>query len=179
METASLYIELADGSNRSYNGTRNYPEASYSIDGAYDGQQFAELNCKAGALYQDVLTAPGTTLHWSLAHRARGRGMQDSMALLIAPVDVAAQITDILAGVSSEDDNRGLLVRAALDGPCNTTVRRSPSAASWSAVRSPTATTSGASTAATTRSGRGGMSAGSSSWRCPAARGPARGQPAG
>ena len=37
------------------------------------------------------------------------------MALLIAPVDVAAQITDILAGVSSEDDNRGLLVRAALD----------------------------------------------------------------
>lgn len=114
--SSGLYIELADGSNRSYNGTRNYPEASYSIDGAYDGQQFAELNCEAyGALYQDVLTAPGTTLHWSLAHRARGRGMQDSMALLIAPVDVAAQITDILAGVSSEDDNRGLLVRAALD----------------------------------------------------------------
>ena len=114
--SAGLYIELADGSNRSYNGTRNYPEASYSIDGAYDGRQFAELNCEAyGALYQDVLTAPGTTLHWSLAHRARGRGMQDSMALLIAPVDVAAQITDILAGVSSEDDNRGLLVRAALD----------------------------------------------------------------
>lgn len=114
--SAGLYIELADGSNRSYNGTRNYPEASYSIDGAYDGQQFAELNCEAyGALYQDVLTAPGTTLHWSLAHRARGRGMQDSMALLIAPVDVAAQITETLAGVSSEDDNRGLLVRAALD----------------------------------------------------------------
>ena len=114
--SAGLYIELADGSNRSYNGTRNYPEASYSIDSAYDGQQFAELNCEAyGALYQDVLTAPGTTLHWSLAHRARGRGMQDSMALLIAPVDVAAQITEILAGASSEDDNRGLLVRAALD----------------------------------------------------------------
>ena len=114
--SAGLYIELADGSNRSYNGTRNYPEASYSIDSAYDGLQFAELNCEAyGALYQDVLTAPGTTLHWSLAHRARGRGMQDSMALLIAPVDVAAQITDILAGASSEDDNRGLLVRAALD----------------------------------------------------------------
>lgn len=115
-EVSGLYIELADGSNRSYNGTRNYPEASYSIDGAYDGQQFAELNCEAyGALYQDVLTAPGTTLHWSLAHRARGRGMQDSMALLIAPVDVAAQITNALAGASSEDDNRGLRVRAALD----------------------------------------------------------------
>ena len=32
---AGLYIELADGSNRSYNGTRNYPEASYSIDGEF------------------------------------------------------------------------------------------------------------------------------------------------
>ena len=49
--SAGLYIELADGSNRSYNGTRNYPEASYSIDSANDGRQFAELSCEAyGAL---------------------------------------------------------------------------------------------------------------------------------
>ena len=115
-EVSGMYIEIVDGSNRSYNGTRNHPEASYYIDGAYDGQQFAELNCEAyGALYQDVLTVPGTTLHWSLAHRARGTNKQDSMALLIAPVDVATKITEILAGASSEDDNRGLLVRAALD----------------------------------------------------------------
>lgn len=115
-DVSGLYIEIVDGSNRSYNGTRNHPEASYYIDGAYDGQQFAELNCEAyGALYQDVLTVPGTTLHWSLAHRARGTNLQDSMALLIAPVDVATKITEILAGVSSEDDDKGLLVRAALD----------------------------------------------------------------
>ena len=110
--SAGLYIELADGSNRSYNGTRNYPEASYSIDGAYDGLQFAELNCQAyGALYQDVLTVPGTTLHWSLAHR--GRAGSDSMALLIAPVAVAQQITEILTQASA--DTTGGSVRSALD----------------------------------------------------------------
>ncbi len=36
------------------------------------GKQFAEINAQtAGALYQDVLTAPGTSLVWSLYHRAR------------------------------------------------------------------------------------------------------------
>lgn len=41
--------------------------------GGMHGSQCAELNSNmAGALYQDVLTIPGTTLHWSLLHRARG-----------------------------------------------------------------------------------------------------------
>ena len=62
---------------------------------AYDGGQFAELNCQAyGALYQDVLTVPGATLNWSLAHA--GRDGTDTMALLIAPVDVAQDITGAL-----------------------------------------------------------------------------------
>ena len=38
-----------------------------------EGNQCAELNCEAsGALYQDVLTIPGSQLYWSLYHRARG-----------------------------------------------------------------------------------------------------------
>lgn len=38
-----------------------------------EGDQCAELNCEAsGALYQDVLTIPGTQMYWSLYHRARG-----------------------------------------------------------------------------------------------------------
>ena len=38
---------------------------AYAIGKAYDGGQFAELNCQAyGALYQDVLTVPGATLNW-------------------------------------------------------------------------------------------------------------------
>ncbi len=68
---------------------------AYAIGKAYDGGQFAELNCQAyGALYQDVLTVPGAALNWSLAHA--GRDGTDTMALLIAPVDVAKQITETL-----------------------------------------------------------------------------------
>lgn len=57
---------------------------------AADGVQFAELNCEtAGALYQDVLTIPGTVLNYSLSHRARGtdnnRTEYDTMFLVIMP----------------------------------------------------------------------------------------------
>lgn len=61
---------------------------------AYAGSQFAELNCEAaGALYQDVLTIPGTSLNYWLAHRARGTNadsMQyDTMYLVIMPKSAA------------------------------------------------------------------------------------------
>ena len=114
------YIELVDGTGRSYTDLidgelrtdPNDPSVCYHTPGAYDGSQFAELNCQAyGALYQDVLTVPGTTLHWSLAHR--GRAGSDSMALLIAPVAVAQQITEILTQASA--DMTGGSVRSALD----------------------------------------------------------------
>ncbi len=63
------------------------------------GAQCAELNARyedgAGALYQDVLTAPGATLHWSLWHRARGsqdqyqhtpwENVKDTMYVIIMP----------------------------------------------------------------------------------------------
>lgn len=48
--------------------------------------QFAELNCEAvGALYQDVLTDPGTTLHWSLWHSGRNnkQGKKETMQVVI------------------------------------------------------------------------------------------------
>lgn len=39
---------------------------------APDGNQWAELNAnKAGALYQDIQTKPGTIVHWSVYHRGR------------------------------------------------------------------------------------------------------------
>lgn len=73
------------GDNTSLNrDTHNWANA------AYEGSQFAELNCEAaGALYQDVLTIPGTSLNYWLAHRARGtdaNSMQcDTMYLVIMP----------------------------------------------------------------------------------------------
>lgn len=61
---------------------------------AYEGSQFAELNCEAaGALYQDVLTIPGTSLNYWLAHRARGTKSSskqyDTMYLVIMPKSAA------------------------------------------------------------------------------------------
>lgn len=45
---------------------------------AYEGVQFAELNCEAsGALYQDVLTKDGTALNYWLSHRARGKSKSE------------------------------------------------------------------------------------------------------
>ncbi len=60
-----------------------------------DGNQCAELNSRdEGALYQDVLTIPGSTLHWRLYHRARGpqngkQGLKDTMYLVIMPTSLA------------------------------------------------------------------------------------------
>lgn len=66
---------------------------------AYDGKQFAELNCEAaGALYQDVLTKEGMSLNYWLAHRARSTyGIEpstsdvkyDTMYLVIMPTKTA------------------------------------------------------------------------------------------
>lgn len=61
-----------------------------------DGTQCAELNAKReGALYQDVLTAPGATLHWSLWHRARGNNTtaspEDTMYVVIMPKSMAEE----------------------------------------------------------------------------------------
>ena len=64
--------------NKEYGSSHHCTE---TIDG---GDQYAELNAQAeGALYQNVLTTPGATLSWHLAHR--GRDGEDTMRLIIAP----------------------------------------------------------------------------------------------
>lgn len=48
----------------------------HRVDKAAKGKQFVELNATMpGALYQDILTVPGSTMYWSLAHRGRGLGI--------------------------------------------------------------------------------------------------------
>lgn len=64
---------------------------------AADGKQFVELNCEAeGSLYQDVLTTPGETLNYQLAHRARGlekntKPEEDTMYVVIMPTQTAIE----------------------------------------------------------------------------------------
>lgn len=63
-----------------------------NMDGAFDEVQYAELNCQSeGALYQDVLTVPGSSLNWQFSHR--GRDGVDTMYLVIAPADKVEDIT--------------------------------------------------------------------------------------
>ena len=59
--------------------------SAYGIRNAADGDQFAELNCEtAGALYQDVLTVPGSTLYWGLEHSDRSGGQSSRLLVLIS-----------------------------------------------------------------------------------------------
>lgn len=63
-----------------------------NMDGAFNEVQYAELNCQSeGALYQDVLTVPGSSLNWQFSHR--GRDGVDTMYLVIAPADKVEGIT--------------------------------------------------------------------------------------
>lgn len=55
---------------------------------ADEGNAFAELNANsAGTLYQDVVTTPGSTMSWTLIHRAREG--TDVMQVLIGDANVA------------------------------------------------------------------------------------------
>lgn len=75
---------------------KSLSEKYHQVDAAADGEQFAELNAnEVGSLYQDVLTAPGATLNWGLAHRARGdKTDEDTMYVLIMPTKLAENINN-------------------------------------------------------------------------------------
>lgn len=87
----------------------------YGTVAAADGIQFAELNCEAaGALYQDILTTPGETLNYQLAHRARGNKKDateenDTMYVVIMSTQMAvdnnvttqAKVQDIINNQSN------------------------------------------------------------------------------
>ncbi|WP_448862968.1 SpaA isopeptide-forming pilin-related protein [Dorea sp.] len=52
---------------------QEWSEKWHNCEKAANGKQYVELNATMpGALYQDVLTVPGSTMYWSLAHRGRG-----------------------------------------------------------------------------------------------------------
>ena len=74
-----------------------------------DGAQFAELNAEAyGALYQDVLTEPGSTLNWGLSHR--GRDGEDTMYVVIVNATNANNVT------APGDVNNDCIVAKITDG---------------------------------------------------------------
>lgn len=70
----------------------------HGVPYAFDGDQCAEINANStSALYQDVLTVPGSTMYWSLAHLGRSmNGEQiegtDNMYVLIMSYEEAQGI---------------------------------------------------------------------------------------
>ena len=79
--SGKLFNNFSDSS--SYTPTDgSYEDGHDWANAAYEGNQFAELNCEeSGALYQDVLTKDGTALNYWLSHRARGKHGNSSYVL--------------------------------------------------------------------------------------------------
>ncbi|MCD8300254.1 MAG: hypothetical protein LUC41_03660 [Clostridiales bacterium] len=104
-------------------GEENGVYAAGSQDAA--GKQFAELNANtAGSLYQDVLTAPGTTLNWGLYHRARTAdgysqvytaSRTDTMFLVIMSGNDARKVLDGVAD-SAQQSTLTKMLNGVLNG---------------------------------------------------------------
>ncbi len=77
------------------------------------GNQYAELNAESyGALYQDVLTAPGSELTWNVSHRARTSGWSRNFDATNAMYVVMMSANDaemLLSGVSQADQQNVVL----------------------------------------------------------------------
>lgn len=97
-------IELVGDNTDTWHGVNFCP-----VDDIYKtSKQCAELNAdSAGALYQDVLTTPGSTMYWSLMHNGRTRNKEyvgedknrdnpasDTMYVLVMSADLAMNSND-------------------------------------------------------------------------------------
>lgn len=73
----------------------------FGVDGASQGIQFAELNAEAfGALYQDIITAPGEDIDWAFAHAPRDinwdntHDVNNAMFIVIGATEEAQKLTE-------------------------------------------------------------------------------------
>lgn len=77
------------------NNVNNVSPGFYPSSPAH-GRQFAELNAEEfGALYQDIITAPGEDVEWEFYHAKRDKEDNgESMYLIMGPTEHAQRITD-------------------------------------------------------------------------------------
>lgn len=128
-------IEIGNSSDKYFKHSDGALNTVYGTT-AKEGNQFAELNAnRAGALYQDVMTVPNSTLYWSLYHRARSKHIDgketvtntgpDTMYVLIMPTSYAQnnvttqeQVNALVAKVLKDPDsykNNGIQVTEITD----------------------------------------------------------------
>ena len=80
-------------------GTPSGSATGWGIDQAADGKQFAEINCETfGALYQDIITAPGEVIEWEFAHAPRqdqdwSGEISNRMFIVIGATETAQELT--------------------------------------------------------------------------------------
>ena len=104
-------VEIADSQSTYHNIYR--ASGGVNEPGVPEGLQCGEINSTGdGALYQDVLTVPGSTLYWQLYHRARGNSgaeinttRTDTMYVLIMSTQDAERMFQV------ENDNSSLTSR--------------------------------------------------------------------
>lgn len=76
--------------------------SSYGVGTAREGEQFAELNAEnTGALYQDILTTPGSSLVWSASHAGRSGGDSNNRMYIFAAAASDAQDVETASDISS------------------------------------------------------------------------------
>ena len=103
MTTASdNKIELISADPNKYDGGSTHQRMSqywHGMSAAAAGMQYAELNANyESSLYQDILTTPGASMNWQVAHTARMRSGkdrwwgQDTMYVVIMAADQAAEL---------------------------------------------------------------------------------------
>lgn len=96
-------IELISADPNKYDGGSTHQWMSqywHGMSAAAAGMQYAELNANhESSLYQDVLTTPGASMNWQVAHTARMRSggtwwrkKQDTMYVVIMAADQAAEL---------------------------------------------------------------------------------------
>lgn len=88
-------IELISTNSKYGNAASSYHGINYTEDA---DEQYAEINGNGeGALYQDMLSIPGTTMYWELLHNARRQagksGGTDTMYVVISATQDACNLT--------------------------------------------------------------------------------------
>ena len=77
-------------------GRNSFQNTSFYPRKPAEGDQFAELNAeKFGALYQDIITAPGESLDWEFLHSKRDNNQNgEAMFLIVGPTEHAQKATN-------------------------------------------------------------------------------------
>ena len=120
-EYGKHYIEIVDTSgDLSNSNSHKYQATNWHGQGsASEGKQYAEINAgAAGALYQTVMTVPGTTMHWSVDHS--GRAGTDTMAVVVMSEELAKNIKtqdQLLAAINNIGSYAGAQATTGLTAP--------------------------------------------------------------